>query len=295
MLQITDIPLNSIYLNNEVLPLYATHYVDDQAPPKATLIYLHGGGLLCGSRLDLPKLHQQFFTQAGFQIIALDYPLAPHFDVETILDTLLESIKNLKNSPHFQANFQPIISDLPLFLWGRSAGAYLALLIGSKISALSDFPKISGILSFYGYGFLSDSWFETPSPYYLALPKIDEMQFNRLTQQISANTESSHFATYIYARQTGKWKSLIYQGRDKFFYLDYSLRLSTISIPILAVHSTGDPDVPFSEFNVLCEKFNPSRFVVASEHHDFDRDETSTLTQELLETSLNFLHKHLSV
>ena len=31
-------------------------------------------------------------------------------------------------------------------------------------------------------------------------------------------------AVYVYARQTGSWRSLLYEGRDKYFYLDYTLR-----------------------------------------------------------------------
>ena len=281
MLQISDFLVHSIQVGQTSLPLYATHYVDDQIPVKATLIYLHGGGLLAGSRQDLPELHIQFFTQAGIQILALDYPLAPHAKIDSILTSLLQSIKIVKNQPHF--------AELPYFLWGRSAGAYLALLIATKLKQESNITLPSGVLSFYGYGFLTDGWYDTKSDYYTKLPAVDEETFKILTQQPLVTAERQYFGTYIYARQTGKWKSLIYQGRDKFFYLDYSLRLADLNIPLFLAHATGDPDVPFSEFNALCAKYSAKRFVAAINEHDFDRNEQSKLTQELLQASLEFI------
>ncbi|MCK3657797.1 hypothetical protein A4G18_03505 [Pasteurellaceae bacterium Pebbles2] len=286
MLQISHILLNSVQVEETTLALNATHYIDDQIHPKATLIYLHGGGLLAGSRQDLPALHQQFFTQAGVQIIALDYPLSPQVQIDQILASLLQSIKLLKNQPHFNTH-------LPLFLWGRSAGAYLALLIGAKCSQNAEFPPIAGILSFYGYGFLTDGWYDSPSAYYAKLPKIEESTFQALTKTPQVETDRNAFASYIYARQTGLWKSLIYQGRDKFFYLDYSLRASELNLPLFFAHATGDPDVPFAEFNALCAKYPAQRFVAATDVHDFDDNEQSPLTQDLLQASLKFIQQHL--
>ncbi|MGQ0287018.1 alpha/beta hydrolase [Pasteurellaceae bacterium 22721_9_1] len=283
MLQTTHILIDTIQVVNSTLPIYATHYIDDKVPPKATLVYLHGGGLLCGSRQDLPDLHKTFFTQAGIQIIALDYPLAPHAQVEQILSTVVHSLKLLKKQPHFK--------DLPYFLWGRSAGAYLALLTASIIKADETLPQPKGVLSFYGYGFLTDDWYDKPSAYYTKLPIVDECTFRQLTEQPMVTAESQYFGVYIYARQTGLWKSLIYQGRDKFFYLDYSLRAKDLTLPLFFAHSTGDSDVPFAEFNALCAKYPAERFVAAIDAHDFDRDEQSNTTQELLHASLNFIQK----
>lgn len=285
MFSTTHILLDHIQVGQSKLPLYVTRYADDQIVPKASLIYLHGGGLLAGSRLDLPELHKQFFTQAGIQILALDYPLAPHAQIDEILRSLLQSIKLLKNTPHF--------TELPYFLWGRSAGAYLALLAASKLPQQQELPLPKGVLSFYGYGFLTEDWFDSPSPYYAKLPQVDENTLNLLSQQPLLSAENQHFALYIYARQTGKWKSLIYQGRDKFFYLDYSLRAAELNLPLFFAHSTGDMDVPFAEFNALCQKYPAQRFVAAVEAHDFDRDEQSPLTQDLLQASLKFIEQQL--
>lgn len=282
MLQKTQITLNSIQIQHTTLEISAVLYRDDNIEPKANLIYLHGGGLLYGSNQDLPQRHLEQFTQAGLQIIAINYPLAPNAQVEEILNSVLGSLKCVQNAPHFSA--------LPYFLFGRSAGAYLALLTAAKLCQQTEIAKPQGVISYYGYGFLTDGWFDSPNPHYLKLPLVSESTFQSLIATPSQEAElNTHFSAYIYARQTGKWKSLIYQGRDKFFYLDYSLRLAELKLPIFAAHATNDPDVPFAEFQALCDKFNPTRFVIAADLHDFDRDEQSKDTQELLKATINFV------
>lgn len=284
MLTKTQITLNTVEIQNTTLEIHASIYQDDSIQPQARLIYLHGGGLLYGSKDDLPQTHIQQFTQAGLQIVALNYPLAPHAQLEDIFNSILSSLAQLQK----QSNF----NELPYFLFGRSAGAYLALLTASKLAQQTQITLPKGIISYYGYGFLTNGWVDTPSQHYLKLPLVSENIFHSLitTPLVEADL-NTHLSSYIYARQTGKWKSLIYQGRDKFFYLDYSLRVSELKLPIFAAHATNDPDVPFAEFQALCEKFNPTRFVIAADLHDFDRDEQSKHTEDLLKATIHFIQQ----
>lgn len=282
MLKATQITLNTVQIQDSLLTIEAMLYQDDEIAPKSNLIYLHGGGLLYGTKEDLPHLHLEIFTQAGLQIFAINYPLAPHAQIEDIVSSILSSIKQLQNQPNF--------TEIPYFLFGRSAGAYLALLTATKINQQTDIKKPQGVISYYGYGFLTDGWFDSQSLHYLKLPLVSESTFQSLIATPSQEADlKTHFSCYIYARQSGKWKSLIYQGRDKFFYIDYSLRLAELNLPIFAAHATGDPDVPFAEFQALCEKFNPTKFVIAAELHDFDRDEQSKDTWELIQATINFV------
>ncbi len=76
-----------------------------------------------GSRLDLPQLHVNNLTNAGYLIISFDYPLAPAAKIDIILKSVIDSIN------HYILNWSLYVSqELPYFLWGRSAGAYLCLL-----------------------------------------------------------------------------------------------------------------------------------------------------------------------
>lgn len=256
---------------------YATVYTDTCVPTRARILYFHGGGLLYGSRCDLPEGHIAALTLAGYDIIACDYPLAPVAGLELILDDVCESINSSCED-----------STLPYYLWGRSAGAYLCLIAAASGRLLQP-PK--GILSWYGYGFLCDNWFCTPSSYYCTLPPVDASCLDHLTDGLHANGDlDTHYSIYVYARQSGTWKQLIYTGREKFFYLNYSLRTcDALPCPLFCAHSTGDTDVPYAEFLELCNKYHAKRFIAPGNEHDFDRDPENPFTGQLLDATLEFL------
>lgn len=255
---------------------YATVYRDTASASAARIFYFHGGGLLYGSRRDLPEGHIRAFTQAGYEICAFDYPLAPAAGLEEIVEDVCASVNRWCGA------------DLPYFLWGRSAGAYLCL-IAAASGKLRQKP--AGILSWYGYGFLCDNWFDTPSPYYCTLPPVDASCLQHASDTFHAEGDlNTHYSIYVYARQSGSWKSLIYRGREKFFYLNYSLRTcDALPCPLFAAHSTGDPDVPYAEFLELCSRYHAERFIASGAVHDFDRDAENPFTQHLLEASVGFL------
>lgn len=268
---------------------HATIYSDTEAQTRACILYFHGGGLLYGSRDDLPELHLHLLTENGYRIIAFDYPLAPSAKLDLIFEDVCASVN------HYIGHF-PLYMDgqgtesrlLPYFLWGRSAGAYLCLLAGAH-GKLKTNP--AGILSYYGYGFLCDGWFLTPSNYYNTLPPVSETAIRTVPAGIHVNGDlDTHYSVYVYARQKGNWMDLIYAGRQKFFYLDYTLRTcDKLPCPLFCAHSTGDTDVPYSEFLELCSRFQAQRFVASHSMHDFDRDEKNPATARLLDATLRFL------
>lgn len=266
----------------------ATVYRDSEVVQKGYVIYFHGGGLLYGDREDLPQLHLTTFTKAGYTIVAYDYPLAPATKLDGIMDDVISSIND------FRKQLEPADDpNLPVFLFGRSAGAYLAL-IASVHPELTIKP--AGIISFYGYGFLTDRWFEAESKYYNTLPKVPETCISNVPSQPHGSGDlETHFSLYVYARQTGKWKDLIYEGREKYFFSKYSLRLADkLPCPLLAAHSSGDSDVPFAEFLELCSRYSPERFIAVSDEHDFDRHEDDPFTDKLLTSSVEFMNKAVS-
>lgn len=268
---------------NKFYKKHATVYFDSEVKPKACILYFHGGGLLYGSRHDLPGLHKKMLTEAGYCIISFDYPLAPSARLDFILDDAYASVNHFLEHPALYVG-----ASLPYYLWGRSAGAYLALLLGAGGKYAR---KPAGIISYYGYGFLCDGWFMTPDPYYCTLPSVSETAISAIPSGIHADGElNTHYSVYVYARQTGKWLDLIYAGRQKFFYLDYTLRACTqLPCPLFCAHSTQDTDVPYSEFAELCSRYHPQRFIASGTMHDFDRDEYNPATTKLLEATLDFL------
>ena len=237
----------------------------------------------------------------AFPVIAFDYPLAPACDVKDILQDVIDSINTYLTVPDLFQITVPGSDPLPYVLFGRSSGAYLTLLSVASIgkhdfSMPDDLPTLkkapAGVLSYYGYGFLEDLWYETPSHYYQTLPAVSESILDSLTSE--PHTEGpldTHYSAYVYARQSGKWKSLFFHDREKYFLLYYSLRLcSELPCPVFCAHSTGDTDVPFAEFQKLTEKYHAIRFIASGSQHDFDRDTDSAQTKELLKETITFLH-----
>lgn len=293
MLQITEYQLECPSYSK-----YVTIYKDNDCETQARVLYFHGGGLLYGSRTDLPDVHIRLLTSAGYEILALDYPLAPAADLELILEDVCQSI-NLLSSESFHYSdpktgdkLQSSKTVLPYFLWGRSSGAYLCL-IAAASGKLSRTP--AGIISYYGYGFLCDDWFCTPSSYYRILPPVNTSCLKAIPQNIHAEGPlDTHYSIYVHARQTGNWKQLIYKGREKYFYLNYSLRAcSSLPCPLFAAHSTGDTDVPYGEFLELCSRYGALRFIAPGKVHDFDRDPENPFTIQLLKATLAFLEENL--
>ena len=282
MIQIKHFPIEHMNYKKQV-----TIYYDDETTLKASILYFHGGGLLYGSREDLPELHIETMTKAGFAILSYDYPLAPAASLEVIHKDVCESVHNyLANAEYY------VGSQLPYFLWGRSAGAYLCLLAVAKGEFMTN-PR--GVISYYGYGFLCDNWFNTPSAYYKTLPTVPASCIPTEKEEIEANGPmETHYMRYVYARQTGNWKDLFFTDRDKFLYLNYSLRLCDhLPCPLFCAHSTGDTDVPYEEFLELQKKYSPEIFVASTDIHDFDRLTETATTQELLKKTVAFLERHI--
>lgn len=266
---------------------YATIYTDRNIPLKACILYFHGGGLLYGQREDLPSWHLTALTQAGYAVIAFDYPLAPAARIDTILKDVTASIAHYARQPAFYTG-----QELPYFLWGRSAGAYLCLLSCAK-GNLPVAPR--GILSYYGYGFLCDNWFKTPSEHYRTLPAVDVSSLKGLSDSLHAKGAlDTHYSIYVYARQTGTWMSLLYEGREKYFYLDYTLRAcNVLPCPLFCAHSMNDTDVPYEEFLELTKRYSPRQFIVPGNVHDFDRYESNPSTKKLIKATIQFLDQQL--
>lgn len=265
----------------------ATVYTDNSVPLKAAVLYFHGGGLLYGHREDLPSLHLKALTEAGYAVIAFDYPLAPAARLDTILKDVSASVAHYTENPSFYIN-----EELPCFLWGRSAGAYLCLLACAKASLPSP-PK--GVISYYGYGFLCDNWFKSPSEHYRSLPAVDVSCLKELSDSLRMEGAiDTHYSVYVYARQAGTWMDLIYEGREKYFYLDYTLRTCTsLPCPLFCAHSMNDTDVPYGEFLELTSRFCARQFIVPGNIHDFDRYETNPFTKKLIKATIQFLDQQI--
>ncbi len=292
----------TILLGDQPVKKEATIYRDEQVKPRSAILYLHGGGLIFGSRDDLPSYHLKRLTEEGHVVIATDYLLAPVTKLEDILSDLEESLASLLDQVADHLG-----NDLPYFIWGRSAGAFLSLYLAGK-GRLAQ--PVAGVVSFYGYAFMVDDWYRSKNAYFnKTYPALDASWLDQLPDEPRVEGDlRDAMGAYVYARQTGKWKdiitgdegsdpliSLIKPSEDIDFLQAYSLRdLEEFPVPLFIAHATGDFDVPYTEFIALEKKFKPTAFSVESDEHDFDRNTASDHTTQLMDAMLTFLDDSLA-
>lgn len=282
--------MKTLCYTNTPFKMYATLHKSRAAQNKAVLLYFHGGGLIYGQRDDLPKAHLQHLLAEGFCVLSFDYRLCPVTKIPSIMEDVTAAVR------YYLENAKSLFGQcLPYFLWGRSAGAYLCLLAAK--SSFGQRPK--GVISYYGYGLLADRWYEMPTNYYKAFPRLRTAEINHLTghtEIIDAPLEK-RYALYVHARQTGRWMSMIHSGSRKELLEHYSLRhCDTLSYypPVFLAHSTQDPDVPFAEAELLSIHLpKVERYTVAQPTHDFDRMTGTLESRRLMDKTAAFIHQQL--
>lgn len=272
-------------IHREGYLLNASLTYDELVPQKGYVLYFHGGGLLFGNKDDLPKEMIDSFCSNGYGILAFEYGLAPGTKLPGILDDIRACVLWFLE---YQTEFAS--RNLPWFLWGRSAGAYLCLIA----VLLKKIPYPSGILSYYGYGFLEPDWYQTPNPYYSQFPVClpSDCGSSPSNTVCTLGSLEVRYGLYVQARQRGDWISHFYEGKTKDFLKEYTFLLHEIPEdfpPVFLTHAFEDPDVPFEESKALSRKVPNSVFYpVASSEHDFDRN-MSSAAKRIVGLSCEFL------
>ena len=126
---------NQTLANGATVTIYPT-----TTEPTNYVVYLHGGGMIYGTKSDLPEELKELFTSNGYTVLALDYLLAPNTKIDHILGTLTET---------FQLLNEAIIQNQSFGLCGRSAGGYLMLQLTKQLQTLNLTPQF--LVNFYGY------------------------------------------------------------------------------------------------------------------------------------------------
>ncbi|MEQ2456180.1 alpha/beta hydrolase [Flavonifractor hominis] len=261
-------------------------------PAKAAILYFHGGGLLYGRRDDLPQPYIQAITGRGYHLICLDYLLAPESPLPQIhacADRALEWFLAAREG-------ELGLGHCPFVLFGRSAGAYLALLLAHRLG-LAGGEQPLALWAFYGYHDLRHPFFTSPSPHYQMLPQIDRSLIPDLwnAPPVSSAPIESRFFLYVYARQQGAWPRFLTRDVEdwgRFSISDDGLRRLP---PTFLTASTADQDVPFS-FSRKMSLFIPdNQFLpVYGLEHDYDRDPALAESQALYRECLDWLDRKVT-
>lgn len=258
----------------------ATVYQEEGIPLRATILYLHGGALIYGSRKDLPETHINAICSAGYGIVAVDYPLCPEAKLPEILNDVIDTVT------WYLREREGIFGCKPgYFLFGRSAGAYLCLL--TMRQKLIEKPR--GIISYYGYGLLHDKWYNSPSAFYCRYPAMPASCLRKPGGSVHYELALPlGYGTYVCLRQRGEWGTFL-GGNDDTLYTLRGFDPAGAP-PLFIAHSTGDPDVPFDEYLSLKELFPDAvHYTTFLPKHDFDADSNAPSTIEVLDVTVSFL------
>lgn len=257
------------------------------------VLYYHGGGFLCGEMGDLPKLYQRMFTQAGYTLVTVEYPLCPEYTLAGSVAYSLEALGEIVRA-------LPLLDCDSYVLFGRSAGAYLALKLAASLSCgAPELLQPAAILDFYGFWNLDEAFLHEPSTHYQSMPRVDEQTVARICGEegelVLGGANAQRYSLYVYARQTGRWGELLGVRTDA---AREALSLSSEDVaalpPLFITASTGDQDVPLKQSKTLMRAATGAvMHQVYYLEHDFDRDVSNSAGREAYEAALAFLSDHL--
>jgi acetyl esterase/lipase len=222
---------------------------------RPVVIWIHGGGLINGSRKGIPPYLRELAETAGYAVVSIDYRLAP----ETKLPAIIEDIQDAdrwvrsKGPQLFGADPDRIV------VAGSSAGGYLTLMSGFCFD-----PRPRALVSFWGYGDITAPWYSRPEPFYVQQPAVprDEAYAGVSGPPVSGSTPETSKQRgrfYLYCRQQGIWPKEV-AGHDPdiesaWFNAYCPIRnVSRSYPPTLFIHGTSDTDVPYQQSKDMAAK-----------------------------------------
>ncbi|MFA9454759.1 MAG: alpha/beta hydrolase [Candidatus Aminicenantaceae bacterium] len=273
------------------------HQVDDGLT-NPVVVWLHGGALITGGREGVPAWLKEGALAGGYDVISLDYRLAP----ETKLHEIIRDLEDAFRWIHAQGPGMLDIDTSRMVVAGASAGGYLALVAGYRVD-----PAPTALLSLWGYGDLIGPWQSEPSTH----PRHNQTQMTaEQAEEIMslppiANARSrkgNGWAFYQYCRQNGLWPNLVSDfdmatEPEKFFPFMPLKNVTGDYPPTLLVHGTEDSDVPHEQSVLMQEEFVKHGVVhellsIEGAEHSLWRAKPED-TQRVQKTVLEFISMHM--
>jgi acetyl esterase/lipase len=274
-------------------------YPDGEARP--AIIWIHAGALIIGSRNWLPSRQLEKYVKAGYNVVAIDYRLAP----ETKLPEIIEDLKDAYAWVRAKGPDLFKIDPDRIAVVGHSAGGYLTLMAGFRLV-----PRPKALVSFYGYGDLTGPWYAQPDSFYNQKPSVSKDQaFAAVGDSVISGTPTrsltgGRYQFYLYCRQQGLWPIEV-SGHDpdkeRAWFSPYEpLRNVTKAYPpTVLLHGEKDTDVPFEQSVLMAEALKRHgveyEFIANPDWgHMFDGGGwDDPAVQEAFDRVLTFLEKHV--
>lgn len=269
---------------------YGTY--QEKAP---VVIYIHGGGLIWGTREEISEEMIKLYTDNGFSLFSIDYRLAPGTKLPEILKDIEDAIQWIQLEGPKQFSIDP----MKIAVVGSSAGGFLALSTGTFTH------KPRAIVSLYGYGDLVGNWATSPSKFYCQKDTISkELAYNLITDRIV--TEASveeRFLFYVYARQNGVWIEEItgvnpLNNKEDLYPFCPNRNVTKEFPPTLLLHGTKDTDVPYEQSvfmraALIKQSVDARLITIPNGEHVFDKNFQDPIVQHALNQVTDFLKNHL--
>lgn len=268
---------------------------------RPTILWIHGGALIMGSRSQLAPDQAERYLKAGYNIAAIDYRLAP----ETKLPAIIEDLQDAYRWVYEQGPSLFHADPNRIAVIGHSAGGYLTLMAGFCVN-----PRPKALIAFYGYGDIIGAWYSRPDPFYNQQPAVTpEEAYGAVgdTLVTESGPGSSRGLFYLYCRQQGLWPKLV-AGYDPdmephAFTPFCPVRNVTKDYPpTLLLHGTKDTDVPVEQSVLMAQVLERQQVVhqliILPEHgHGFVGSGGGLhdpLVAERFERGLDFLKEQMT-
>lgn len=284
-----------IYKEDENFSIKGDFYGTNQenAP---VVVYIHGGGLIWGTREEISEEMIKLYTNNGFSLFSIDYRLAPATKLPEILKDIEDAILWIQLEGPKQFSIDPE----KIAVVGSSAGGFLALTTGTFTH------KPRAIVSFYGYGDLVGSWATSPSKYYCQKDIVSkDLAYKLITDRII--TEASveeRFLFYVYARQNGVWIEEItgvnlFNNKEALYRFCPNRNVTKEFPPTLLLHGTKDTDVPYEQSvfmraAIIKQSVESRLITIPNGEHVFDKNFQDPIVQNALKQVVDFLKNHIS-
>jgi len=267
--------------------------------PRPTILLLHGGALIFGSRAEVPLADD--YLSHGYNIVSVDYRLAPETKLPEIIADVEDAYQWIREEGRELFGADPD----RVGVIGHSAGGYLAQVAGYRFR-----PRPAVVVSFYGYGELTGAWYTAPSTFYSQRypPITKALAFSAVGGREISSAPFTSFtagraALYLYSRQNGLWPSLVADhdpvGNRQWFAAFEPVRNVTASYPpTMLLHGEADTDVPYDESVRMTEALRRAgvahEFITNPEWgHLFERTKRDESVVNAIARVLGFLDKHM--
>jgi len=273
----------------------------DPGASKPCVVWIHGGGLIFGSRKVSPRAPLlRALLERDFVVVSIDHRLAPEAKLAAIVDDVRDAWRWIHDVGPRRFGTDPT----RMAMAGGSAGAYLSLLAGYLFA-----PRPRALASFWGFGDITAPWEAEPSKHYRQMELVTREEADASlsappVQDPAVGVDRSCF--YLYCRQQGKWLEEVtaHDPREDDGWFDRYCPIRNVAPefpPTVLVHGTADTDVPHEESARLAARLAEAgvthRFIsLAGVGHGFagarleEAEATEVMVSEFLRHQLQSTH-----